>query len=132
MLSNTRQKAEQRGRRAEKLAALWLRLKGYRVLAHRYKTPVGEIDLIIQRGNTIAFVEVKARANRTDALEAVSPQARQRISRAAQWFLSRQGGATHMAPKPHKKAEITRFDMVLVVPGRPPHHMPNAWTDGLA
>ncbi|MEO0392513.1 MAG: YraN family protein [Pseudomonadota bacterium] len=131
MANNRRQSAEKRGRRAESLAAIWLQIKGYRILARRFKTPVGEIDLIVQRGAVIAFVEVKARGNKTDALQALNAQSRARITRAADWYLARRH-ATRMAPKPHKKAEITRFDMVLVVPGRPPHHMPNAWVDGLA
>lgn len=126
MVNNRRMAAEKRGRRAETIAALWLRLKGYRLLARRFKTPVGEIDLIVKRGRVIAFVEVKARQNRTEALEAVSPQARARIARAAAWYLAR------MAPETHKKAEITRFDMVLVVPGQRPHHIPDAWRDGVA
>ena len=123
MPSNKRLAAEKRGRRAERLAALWLQMKGYRILERRFKTPVGEIDLIIKRGRTIAFVEVKARENQRAALEAVSAKARARIARAAEWY---------MASAPHKKAEMTRFDMVLVVPRRRPHHMPDAWRDGLA
>ncbi len=125
MPNNQRILAEKRGRRAETIAALWLRLKGYRLLARRFKTPVGEIDLIVKRGRVIAFVEVKARQSRRDALEAVSPQARIRIARAAEWYLAR------MAAETHKKAEITRFDMVLVVPGQRPHHMPDAWREGM-
>lgn len=63
-----RQRAERRGRRAEKIAAWFLRAKGYAVLARRYKTPVGEIDLVARRGRTLAFVEVKARKEGEAAL----------------------------------------------------------------
>ena len=63
----TRRRAERGGRRAEALAALWLRLKGWTILARRVRTPVGEVDLIARRGRTIAFVEVKARASAADA-----------------------------------------------------------------
>jgi putative endonuclease len=62
-----RQSAERGGRRAESLAAWWLRLKGWRILARRVRTPVGEIDLVARRGRTIAFVEVKARATAVQA-----------------------------------------------------------------
>ena len=118
-----RRKAYQKGARAERLAAWYLRLKGYRVLAQRFKTPVGELDLVVRRGRVLAFVEVKARQNLEDAAMAISPQARGRIERAANWFLSQQ----NMASRSHRSAEIIRFDMVLVAPGRRPHHVVNAW-----
>ena len=62
-----RQRAESGGRRAETLAAWWLRLKGWRILATRARTPVGEVDLVARRGRTLAFVEVKARATDDEA-----------------------------------------------------------------
>ncbi len=71
-MTGKRQKAEQGGRLAE-LAALWtLRAKGYRLLARRYKTPVGEIDLIMRRGNLTAFIEVKRRSDADQAIFSVS------------------------------------------------------------
>jgi hypothetical protein len=63
-MTDDRRRREGWGRKAESLAAFALRLKGYRVLAGRLRTPAGEIDLIVRRGATIAFVEVKARATR--------------------------------------------------------------------
>ena len=86
-----RQAAERRGRRAEALAALWLRLKGYRILAHRVKLPVGEIDLVAAKGRLVAFIEVKARNDAALAVDAVSPTSWKRINRAA---------ASWMAPAP--------------------------------
>jgi len=62
-MTDDRRRREGWGRKAESLAAFALRLKGYRVLARRLRTPAGEIDLIVRRGATIAFVEVKARAD---------------------------------------------------------------------
>ncbi len=56
-----KQIAEARGRRAENVAALYLRLKGYRILARRAKLFCGEIDLIARRSDTLAFIEVKYR-----------------------------------------------------------------------
>ena len=120
--------AHARGVRAEWLAALSLQVKGYRILERRFKTPVGEIDLVVKRGRVVAFVEVKARAELADAAHAISPQSRARIERAAQWYLSQR----LMAQPPHTKAEMHRFDMVLVIPGRWPHHIANAWTAGLS
>lgn len=113
--------AEKHGRRAEALAALYLRLKGYRILARRYRTPVGEIDLIARRGRTIAFVEVKARASRDAGAEAVTPFARQRISRAADAWLARNPAATGFT---------IRIDILVMVPRRWPYHLQNAFGQG--
>jgi putative endonuclease len=84
---NPRRAAEQRGRGAELLCLWQLRLKGYRILARRYKTPVGEIDLIARRGRVLAAIEVKARADLDLAGEAITPRQRHRISRAFAHFL---------------------------------------------
>ena len=75
------------GRRAEIMAALFLKIKGYRILKRRYKTPVGEIDLIAKKGRNLVFIEVKARKTLRDGLEAITPNAQRRISRAAEYFL---------------------------------------------
>ena len=82
-----RQRRDATGRRAEILSAWLLRLKGYRILARRFKTPVGEIDLIAKRASTIAFIEVKARPTAAAAMESVSARQRRRITRAALVFL---------------------------------------------
>ena len=119
-----RRAAERRGRRAE-LAAVWLlRLKGFRILARRYRTPVGEIDLIGRRGGLIAFVEVKRRPTLAEAAEAVTPAGRRRIARAASLWLARNAAA----------AELTlRFDAVLLAPRRWPRHMVGVFdADGAA
>lgn len=109
------------GRLAEATAALWLMLKGYRILARRYRTPVGEIDLIVRRGCVTAYVEVKTRPTLAAALAAVPPQARARIARAAQWYGQRQAGGG-----PDRLTE--RFDLVAICPWRLPRHLANAWT----
>src|SRR5262245_55959447 len=72
-LTLQRQQREKRGRDAEAAAALWLRLKGYRILDSRVKTPKGEIDLIASKGKMLIFVEVKAREEQGKALDAVTP-----------------------------------------------------------
>jgi putative endonuclease len=111
--SPARRDAERRGRRAEAVAAWYLRLKLYRVLARRYRTPVGEIDLILRRGRTIVFVEVKHRPGEEAALLAVSDAARKRIARAANLWL---------AAHPRAAGLDQRFDIVLALPGRLPRH----------
>jgi putative endonuclease len=117
-----RREAERRGRRAETLAAWLLRLKGYRVLARRYRTAAGEIDLIVRRGRAVAFVEVKERPDEVAALEAVTPAARKRIASAAALWVSRHPAAATLD---------LRFDMVLACPGRLPRHIPSVFdSDG--
>lgn len=112
--SEARRDAERRGRRAEVFVAWYLRAKGYRVIARRFKTPVGEIDLIVRRGRTIAFVEVKHRPTDAEASEATTPATRQRIARAASYWLARHPKAA--------EADL-RFDVVVSVPGRLPRHI---------
>ncbi len=86
--TESRRRAYRAGRGAERLAAWWLRFKGYRIVATGYKTPVGEIDLIARRGRVLAFVEVKARPTMREAADAISPRQQERIARASAWFLS--------------------------------------------
>ena len=118
MSAPARRAAERRGRRAETLAAFALRLSGWRILARRWRSKAGEIDLVARRGRLIAFIEVKARSDTTDALEAVSARQRARIARAASSFL---------AQHPKFANLDARFDAVVVTPGRWPRHIPDAW-----
>lgn len=113
-----RRERERQGRRAENVAALWLQLKGYRILARRARTPGGEIDLIARRGAVLAFVEVKARARRESAIEAVLPGARKRIEDAARVWGAGRRGADQLN---------WRFDVIAIVPGKLPHHLRDAW-----
>ncbi|MDR3424316.1 MAG: YraN family protein [Alphaproteobacteria bacterium] len=106
------------GLAAERICRLALRLKFYRILAARYKTPVGEIDIIAARGNTVIAVEVKARATVDAAVESISPQQQRRIANALQAFLMRN-------PR-FGKADL-RFDIMLATPKRWPLHIKNAW-----
>ncbi len=106
------------GLRAESVAALLLRLKGYRILARRMKTRLGEIDLIARRGRTLVFVEVKARSDLDGALDALQAPQRERLARAA---------SLYVAGRPDLAALDMRFDLVLVAPRRFPRHMANAW-----
>lgn len=114
-----RQSAETRGRRAEMWAALWLRLKGYRILAQRVRTPLGEIDLIARRGDTLIFVEVKYRPDRLQAAQALSPQALARVKRAANFLLGRYAHG----------CGVIRIDAIMLCPGRLPCHVEH-WCEG--
>lgn len=106
-----------RGMVAEIYAILYLTLKGYRILAWRYKTPVGEVDIVAMRGKVLAFVEVKLRADRDAGMEAITPRMRHRISRAAEYF---------MVSHPRLKGAFPRFD-AIAVSGFRVRHLDNAW-----
>jgi len=113
-----RRAAQRRGRRAEWIAAWWLRLKGYRVVARGFRVPVGEIDLVARRGGVLALVEVKARGNLQAAGESIDPRQRQRIGHAAAVFLQRH---------PHLAGLDLRFDAILIARGHWPCHIEDAW-----
>lgn len=112
-----RRAAERGGRRAEAKAALWLRLKGWRILATRARTPVGEVDLVARRGKTVAVIEVKARATAGEAALALDD-----------WRLRRVAAAVEaLAPRYARPGDTIRIDAMFVVPGRLPRHMQNVW-----
>lgn len=113
-----RKKAERAGRRGEALAAIWLMFKGYRILARRLRTPVGEIDILASRGKVLAVVEVKSRAKSRDAAEAIGPRQWDRLARAAQWAL---------AHRPEWAGRDLRFDAILLSPDSLPNHVTDAW-----
>ena len=114
MHPSERRLAEARGRWAEGAAALFLRLKGYRILARRAKTPVGEIDLVAVRAGVLAFVEVKARRRRDQGVWAVAPHQARRITRAARYWL---------AGQPAFSGHDCRFDIIVVSPYQMPLHL---------
>lgn len=114
----SKQRAQRRGRWAETLSALYLRLTGHRVLARNYKTPVGEIDLIARRAGTLSFIEVKARSNLTQACEAITTKQQGRIQRAAELFLQQ---------NPALQIYDIRFDVCLVTGGLRLQWLRDAW-----
>lgn len=111
-------KALKRGHIAEYRAALCLMLKGYRIVAMRYRTRLGEIDIIARRGDLVACVEVKARVSLEDAVFAVTDTAQRRIRAASDLWLSRQGDFHRLS---------VRYDIVAVMPWRWPRHLPDAF-----
>lgn len=120
----SRRMREARGRSAETVAVLWLKLWGYRILERRLKTPLGEIDIVAARRGVLAIVEVKSRASRDAGLQALTPRQCRRIERAATWFLARSPGAA--------VGRHIRFDLIVVTPLRLPVHLANAWTPDAA
>ncbi|BAM86210.1 conserved hypothetical protein [Bradyrhizobium oligotrophicum S58] len=102
------------GLSAEARGAALLMAKGYRILAKRFRTPHGEIDIIARKRNLVAFIEVKARASLDDAAYAVTPRQQRRIIDAAQAWL--------MAHPDHAEFEL-RFDAILVAPRSLPRHL---------
>ncbi|WP_421928504.1 YraN family protein [Neoaquamicrobium sediminum] len=111
-----RQRALRRGSRGEWLASLALMLKGYRIIERRYRTKLGEIDLIARRGDLVLIVEVKVRSTLVQAMEAIGHLSERRIADAADLWLMRQSD--------HARLSI-RFDMVAVLPRRWPVHVEN-------
>jgi putative endonuclease len=114
---NDRRRREQGGRRAETLACWWLRLKGWRIVARRVRTPLGEVDIVARRGRVVAFVEVKARANEREAALSLDEYRLRRVAAAA--------GA--LAHRYAREGDVTRIDAMFVLPRRLPRHMENVW-----
>lgn len=119
---NSYQRAEAAGRHGEALAVIMLRLKGYKIIKHRFKTKIGEIDIIAQKGRAdskvIIFVEVKHRVDLTAALYSVTDVQTRRIEAAAELFMAYAHGLEHCA---------WRFDIIVTGARLWPHHIKDAW-----
>lgn len=113
-----RQVAFRTGISAESRAAALLVAKGFRILARRWRSPVGEIDIVARRRHLLVFMEVKARHSLDDAAESVTERQRQRIIAAAEAWI-----ATYPDPSIHDM----RFDAMLVAPGKMPKHIQGAF-----
>lgn len=113
-----RQKAWRRGHMAEYLAAAFLMLKGYRILAIRHRTKLGEIDIVARKGDLAIFVEVKSRRGAQEAIDAVSFSSQNRIRAASDLWLARQPDFARLSQ---------RYDIVAMLPGRWPQHFPDAF-----
>ncbi|MDF1608338.1 YraN family protein [Hoeflea sp. YIM 152468] len=113
-----KRRSERKGRRAELFAALSLQLKGYRIMNLRYRTSVGEIDLVARKGDLIAFVEVKARRDLASGVDSVSYAAQRRIHAAGALFISRQPDSAQLS---------WRCDIVVVSPWSWPVHLEDAF-----
>ncbi len=112
-----RKAAEAAGRRAERIAGWWLRLKGWRILDRRVRTPAGEVDLVARRGNLVAFVEVKSRATSAELDIAIDQRRLARVAAAAEYLMPRYAGP----------GDDIRVDVLLLTRGQVPRHIENAW-----
>ena len=112
-----RHEAEKRGRGAETIACWYLRLHGWRILARRARVPGGEVDVVAKRGRTLAFVEVKARADAGSAAFALDEWRLRRVAVAAERLMSRYMDGV----------DDVRIDATFIVPFRWPKHLPNVW-----
>ena len=113
-----KQKAWRFGQFAETIAVWYLRVRGYRVLARRFRCRAGEIDIVARRRRLLVFVEVKARRHLAAAADALRPRQAARITRAADAFVQSHRSLAGLDQ---------RFDVILVVPRRWPVHLVDAW-----
>lgn len=113
-----RQAAFRVGISAESRAAAFLIAKGFRILARRWRSPLGEIDIVARRRRLLVFAEVKARSTIDEAVESVNVRQRRRIAAAAEIWL---------AANPDESIHDIRFDVILVVPGKLPQHISAAF-----
>lgn len=120
--SPERQAAFRLGLSAESRAAALLIAKGFRIAARRWRSPLGEIDIVVRRGRLLVFVEVKARDTLDGAAWALTPQQRRRIIGGAEAWL---------AAHPDDAQCYIRFDVMLVAPRRMPRHIANAFDASL-
>ena len=95
-----------------------LESKNYLILAQRYKTKGGEIDLVAKRGDHLAFVEVKGRKTQEEAAWSVLPRQQARIAVAAEVFLGEHAELAHCSAS---------FDVILVTPNRGCSHIEQAF-----
>ena len=117
-----RRRHERRGRLAEIIAIWWLRLKRYKIEAHRLQTPVGEIDLVARKGTTLVFIEVKLRRTHHIGLHAVTRHQQRRITQAAEIAAP----SFNASKSPRSQFDI-RFDVITLTPWSLPRHLIDAW-----
>ncbi len=114
----SRDKRHRTGWLAETKAVWFLRLKGWRILHRRYRSPYGEVDVIAKRGRRVIFVEIKARATAEQALNALTEHQWRRIEASAEHFMGHEKRLTHCA---------WQFDAICITPKTWPKHFPAIW-----
>lgn len=116
LLLNPKKRAYLKGQRGEWIASFYLRCKGYEILENRFKTPVGEIDLLVRKGKTLVAVEVKSRESLEKAAFSITPSQQRRIERTLLYYLARKSLPIEL-----------RFDVILIAPWKWPYHIVGAW-----
>lgn len=116
-MTEKREIAERKGREGEAQAAMWLGTQGWRILAERVKTPLGEIDLIARKSDLVAFIEVKWRKRESDLDTAIDERRLSRVAAAVEC----------VAHEYAQEGEDVRIDVILLAPGSSPRHITNAW-----
>ncbi len=111
---STRRSAERKGHKGETIAVIWLMLKGYRIVARRYKTKIGEVDIIARKRDVVAMVEVKARNSVGEAMDAVDRTTMRRIEAAGDIWLAKQRDFARLS---------VRYDLVAILPRKLPVHV---------
>lgn len=111
------------GELGERIAERWLRRNGWRIVQRRFRSGHRDIDLIVERDDTVAFVEVKARRGSRfgDPVEAVNWSKQKELARSASVWIDRHG----------RPSESYRFDVVgILVEGERVRvrHVPNAFS----
>jgi putative endonuclease len=109
-------KKERKGYLGEFIAVCLLKLKGYRILARRYKTVCGEIDIVAQKADSLAFVEVKSRKSVEKCYDAIKIKQLKHMRRASEIFMNRRRDSNRIFP---------RYDVILVADWRLPIHIEN-------
>ncbi len=116
--SSSRQTSYALGVAAESCARQLLESKSYHILAQRYKTKAGEIDLIAKRGDHLAFVEVKRRKTQDEAAWSIAPRQQAKIALAAEVFLGEHAALSQCSAS---------FDVVLISPTEGCAHIEQAF-----
>ncbi len=117
-IKTAKRRAMAQGLRAETLAAFYLRLKGYRILARNLRVAGGEVDMVARRGNVLVFVEVKYRP---------SLGAAQAVMHDAQWRRIARAAAQYVGARPALQRHHWRFDLIAMAPRQRPRHIKDAW-----
>jgi len=126
-----------RGRLGEDLATRFLQVEGWKILGRNWRDGSREIDIVAAREDVLAFVEVKTRGSGSfgNPLEAITPQKRQEVERAAgAWLRLREASGRHGSGCPSPAFRVVRFDAIAITlrKGTPPEivHLEDAWRIG--
>jgi putative endonuclease len=119
-MSKGKRAHEHQGRLAESLAALWLMLKGYKIIGRRVRAPMGEIDIVARKAASVHFVEVKFRRHAAQLEDAINAKSLRRVAAAAR----------AIGPHYAKHGQSWQVDAILIAPWRFPYHRHNIWVEG--